>query len=741
MSMAAAFEPHHVPAHIEQLANRCVSTSAAGLVERLLDDCIKEGIAHVTRILPFQLVVANCNRGGYGVNHFDVQENVSDIAETHWHDKLFRGVASDIPAEDFKAVMDFNMTQVEASMGTLAPIEPQKSTHQTYCGGHTTQGMRSVLAKCPHWDTSLTIDGRLSLTRVAEKCEAFAHTISHGAEYVVIPSWFVKKFEGLDVAIQAAGNTGQNIAKIVNDPQMLQRVGGMLAGGRTWDHIKDEFKKTRPKNLEALPHMFNFLRKFPDQTLINMTITYIKATGDPKRRVDADVYDALQQDYKGALQAPRVRFGILACLYADEKPNLLSTGAIKGLARSDSKLAATLAADNALLEFSNKIKAIPEIKDNTFVWLSWTKLCADVAAMLCEKNTTDVAKVLSAMKRPSDYIIHIGHLQYLCVQRISDKLQVEVTNEFDEHKITMANTAAPPKKHDQQSQPVRGSEDISPQMMLEMGFKVGDVICLTKKDKNTDQENFKICSIENGKIGLMDDKSKQPATAVDLADFQQKKWKHAASDKSVWYTYEESHCQHHATPVIQSIIKSTAILAIHAAWHEEKLESEDLSIQVSPKTVVASKKFGINSLVLSPCTQSVQVKEVRAGESTPIFSVSGGVFLGTVSIDSKLHVVVASGVPPYVRKENCRNARTTTLVPYWMVDVTNNEAEANMKLSVDTSKHVIDTEDLTVKVPLMKNTKTLKVGDKLVLFVPSPIIPLPDPKQPALKRAKTTKDK
>ena len=219
---------HKLPEHLEALALQALETQAAGLVEKFLDDLVDAGIGHRSRIPCSKLVVARCNRGGYGINAFDVQDNTSDVASTHWYDKLFKGVCTDIEADEFDEVITFNCEQVAASNGILAPVEPYKATYQTLCGGHTTQGMKSVVAGCPHWDDELCVDGRLSIIMIEQKSPRYAEVIRLGAEYTIVPSWVLKKYPGLDNAIQAAGNTGQNIAKAINDPQMLQRVQQLL---------------------------------------------------------------------------------------------------------------------------------------------------------------------------------------------------------------------------------------------------------------------------------------------------------------------------------------------------------------------------------------------------------------------------------------------------------------------------------------------------------------------------------
>ena len=119
---------HQLPAEIEALARLAAETQAAGLVEKLLDDMITAGICHRSRVPCSKLVVHKCNRGGYGINAYDVQDNVSDIASTQWYDKLFKGVCTDIEADEFDAVIAFNQEQVAASNGVLALVEPSKAT-------------------------------------------------------------------------------------------------------------------------------------------------------------------------------------------------------------------------------------------------------------------------------------------------------------------------------------------------------------------------------------------------------------------------------------------------------------------------------------------------------------------------------------------------------------------------------------------------------------------------------------
>lgn len=340
---AAASSMVDVPADVDQLAKVCVETGAAGQVQQLLESCEALGIVYLQKLNCQQILVAKCNRGGDGVDFADVQENVSDIASIKFHQSLFKGLITDIPAPEYDEIVEFNTTMVNGSNGLLAPVEARKATHMSLWGGHTTQGFRCVKAGCPHWDSSLCVDGKLSIERVSQVCPRYADAILHGAEYKVVPSWFLKKYPGLDDAVQAAGNVIQNVSKSENDLQMLRKLLTKIKAGQSFDEIGRAFKKTRPKNIGALPHMFNFLRKFPDELLLNNMIMYCKAAAG-SRTIDGAVFDALQTDWKGVLQAPHIRYGILTAMYADKKPGLFGVAQIKAVG-SENNIRATVSAE------------------------------------------------------------------------------------------------------------------------------------------------------------------------------------------------------------------------------------------------------------------------------------------------------------------------------------------------------------------------------------------------------------
>ena len=721
-----------VPAEIDVLAKQCVETGAAGHVQLLLELCEAHGIAYTQKVNCAQIIVAACNRNGDGVDFSDVQENVSDIASIKFHQSLFKGLITDIPTAEYDDIIEFNTTMVNGSNGLLAPVEARKATHMSLWGGHTTQGFRTVRAGCPHWDTSLCVDGKLSILRVSQVCPRYADAIQNGAEYKVVPSWFLQKYPGLDDAVQAAGNVIQNVSKSETDLQMLRKLLNKIKAGQSFEQIKMAFKKTRPKNISALPHMFNFLRKFPDEMLINKMIMFCKnqSAGSQTRTIDGSIYDALQIDWKGALQAPNIRYGILTALYSDKKPGLLTVQHIKAIG-NDHSIKATISAEEDVKAMKNMIKGDSMVDSSTQAWLVWSQFLANTACMLVKKNTTDVDRMLESAKQKLDYLIHIGHLQCMCVNAINEKCDVKLTDKFDAHVVPVrGKVIATPQTI---AAHTRLADDLTESLMTELGFEVGQTIQATSKKQATEHV-YKIESMANGIITLVNTSLKNPGPAVEIASFQRKEWKTVATKESDMITYQEEHSQHAVTSIIQNVIKAQCTLKLYEAWNSETLQSGAVDVMVGQKGVVAKIDFKKDKLVLSPNSHMVSVRELKHNEKVPDMYGSAGVLLGTANVNGKTVVVTAASMHMHVKCDKSRSVKDTCIVPYWQVETTDNEDNSNMKLSENLSDFEICVDSFNVKVPLMRNTKPIKAGDKLVLLC---VKSDKHAEQPALKKQKT----
>ena len=109
--------------------------------------------------------------------------------------------------------------------------------------------------------------------------------------------------------------------------------------------------------------------------------------------------------------------------------------------------------------------------------------------------------------------------------------------------------------------------------------------------------------------------------------------------------------------------------------------------------------------------------------------------LGVTTINKKVHVVSAGSVSIHVKVDESRETRETHIVPFWKVERSDKAENCSMKLTLD-AKLEISIRDLeNIKIPLMKNSKSIKAGDRLVLFAPWTRPTAAE--QPALKKQKS----
>ena len=158
--------------------------------------------------------------------------------------------------------------------------------------------------------------------------------------------------------------------------------------------------------------------------------------------------------------------------------------------------------------------------------------------------------------------------------------------------------------------------------------------------------------------------------------------------------------------------------------------TDQVKVNENGKEVIACDSFAINKLVLAPNSHTVSLK-LKETPCTPVAYSKSGLYLGSSSIGGKIYVLTASPVRMVIKKdESSSKARDMLMVPFWMVETTEVESEANLKLSLELAKHVIDPNSPDVKIPLIRNHKSIKVDDRLVLYVK----PIPG----SAKKQKTT---
>ena len=543
-----------------------------------------------------------------------------------------------------------------------------------------------------------------------------------GPTYTYVPRRIFLKYPGLDLVAQASGNYLQNMSKQEHDVQLMLKIAGKLEQKMSWDSIKESVKKTKAKNLAALPGMFNFLRKFGGEGNMGWaraSATFIRGEVNTQRKIGPDVWDAMGLDVKGSSQLPRLRHGLLCLMYTDSSDRLVTPSDIKSLSSKDTSKAA-VEAEGAI---ESMFDAIAGSVNTPGIAQELGKFGATCAALVTHKKGADVITQITKEFNVEFDNLKLGHLQWLAIQQINKLLKTPITlgSEHLELEQKSSNSTQAPDLGSQIVKVRDAKADMTAVVMEDAGWKVGDVV----EHRDAPDVRWAITKFVSGQV-IMESRSEPKTTqTVAMEQFQEKQW---AQKKE-----KEDCVLPGTTPTIDStkeyqfnLIRSVGIVAIH----EAKAQQENItlcSVRLKPgKAVEVIEDVPKGKLQLAPLTTQLTITEKSKCKADFASFSPSSLFLGSFAVESKQYCMFAAGVT------SCEATakKDALLAPFWAVKTTDKESDANCKLSLNISDLKINPSKISswmenespttdvIKIPTIVSNKALKKGDTLTLFQP-----------------------
>ena len=249
------------------------------------------------------------------------------------------------------------------------------------------------------------------------------------------------------------------------------------------------------------------------------------------------------------------------------------------------------------------------------------------------------------------------------------------------------------------------------QLVKELGFELGDHVT-----RSQDKIYARIVGLEDEFVVLKVDEAEEDAEIqpgeyrVPSTSFLKKEWKKYTPKKDPILV--EGHARHYGpfTRDFQHmIVKARVALALGDVCTKHKNADSDIELTIKPSKVVKSmKEFGIGKLVLAPATTKISMS--LEGKMP-----SMNVPLGALATNHEGEKLFFSLCPM-----NLLNAEEKFISPFFFVQSSDDPDECNMELTPclasydQTSKK--SPENVVVKIPIMRNTKELQVGDSLVFY-------------------------
>lgn len=557
-----------------------------------------------------------------------------------------------------------------------------------------------------------------------------------GASWIWIPRLVFNHYAGLDAVAQASGNYLQNASKSEHDGQLIFKVIRQLEDNKPFDAIKEHVMKTRAKNLESLPGMFHFLRKYgslngKDMDIAKDTASYIRGESNSSRHIDADMWNRLSADIKGMQQHTRLRHGALAILYADANPSALTPNDIKNLGTKENQEKASKL-ESAIEEMNDSVRAVHANDGEVLAEL--VRFSAACYALLMNKPKVDViSKIVDTYNIEFDKL-QLGHLQWYLLEKVSAIKKCKNTD------TVFADFALKVRNKEVATNDAGGlrnnSADNTATILQDLGWKIGDHVQYKK-----DPALYKITKFANGTVHLI-------ATAVEKGklaekreapahEFQSRVWK---PSKEVETVVLDAGVQkpHQTDEYTLNLVRSMGFFALHEAKADQTSDDKCVIHLKPKKRVEVTENIAKGDLSIAPTSFRIDVTRVsKCVEGCESFAGSS-LFLGALSVNDNDYNVFAAGVTSSVPKDESPGQAPSSgtidksqgmQAAFWAIEVVHKESEANCALTPSVAK--IKPDNITswlggdcntadvFKVPMIVSTKNLKKGDSLKVFVPN----------------------
>ena len=365
-------------------------------INGLHDFLMSRNLAWKLRLTCDMVGVHHQNRDGIGCSAGHVQDLVSNIAAIGFVESEVKAICVEVPqASSGDVVRAFNKCLVQDAGGKLAPFDPASLRYASIVGSHTNQAFRAIRFNVAHPDGKLTVDGRLSMEKLAVIDPAWHTAISQGILWTVISHQVTEEFPQYAPLAQAAGNAAGQIASVEHELQLARKVNlaierVMRQSGQTqvsYSQVSGDILRSRPPNASSLPGIYSFVLKFGGGTgpdaFLQLTERHIRSHGYVNRTLGADLWQALAMELKSKTQhAPFRRMMIKLGLCGPER--ILTVTDVKRILTSKEGLQKIAEAEAMILQIAKLLK--PVVKEHQAFLTEMSQLEIQAAALVLQKH-------------------------------------------------------------------------------------------------------------------------------------------------------------------------------------------------------------------------------------------------------------------------------------------------------------------------------------------------------------------
>ncbi|CAE7242610.1 unnamed protein product [Symbiodinium microadriaticum] len=679
------------PENIETICGLLAKAEEGSIVQAITglhEYLLSEKLAFKLRLQCDMIGVHFNNRDGIGCSATHVGELISSIAAIGFVEKEVKAICIEVPSDRRgDQVRQFNDRLVTEAAGKLAPVSGQALRYASIVGSHTNQAFRAFKAGLEHSDSKVSVDGRLSMAKLATVDPEWHKCIEQGVEWLVISHSVTEHFPNYAGLAQAAGNTAGQVAAVEHELQLARKVNLAIQahlaknpGATTvaYQDVAGEILRSRPPCGSALPGIFIFVLKYgggvKDDSYMSMTERHVRAHGAPNRSLGNDFWTGLATEVKGKEQHVSWRHWLL---------KLAFSGAEKFVSVSDLKrafgrdlLGKVASAERSLADFLVLLKSLPMSPE--VVATTITEIEMSMAAIIlgkrkyCKHGTIDellheqalsfglpskwAPSVPSAASTPAASSKEVAGSSAAYMSRVFDVFVKELT---DVLALRLYDGAG---------------KLVNNARVIDMGFAVGMEVV-----RKADDAQGKILSISPDTVELQ---MSSGVCTVSAESFVENKWKkHTPKQEPQTLPDWWLSSPHASADFLATVVKAQVTIALQVQYDEFVKQEKSLEIFVKPSRDVQVKKpFAAQALRMPVASTRLDVR--AASSKAP----GGAVQLGSIK---------ASGVDDLLDECNC--------------EIWGPKGWEKQQLKANSSK---------IMLPFIRNFIRVEKGDSLILHRP-----------------------
>ena len=562
------------------------------------------------------------NRDSYGLTPKRCSDVVNGVATVGYDPSLVNGIVHDVKPTDMETYERANALESEKSNGFLAPVIPGTLKFFTLAASHFSQGGRLVIFKMKTETEVIASGGKFDMDALRQKDPAFARDLEEGIDYEFWPWWVFEHFPEIATVLQSGANASQTLAGEEPELQGFRKMHQLYTeqlkakGSCSLKDITREIVASNPVYKDKLQNMFGYYLKFGGSGGYD-TLEEIEGVAKRQKHVRTlsnELYFALQEDWKGRHQCPKIRAACFKLYLAHELEKAINPGDIRRLGSKDA-IVSTKDAERLVSEVRGLVGHITDQK----IRIAMDMFEMNVVCALLRKKPPGGITLKSPEHAAAifmDEVSEITKKPLLSDAWVSFKPDAseEKKKEKKDDKDKKDEKVILKRQYDSDGNLTDGSTI----MLRGAGFEIGNSFTHTKMKRqgtiqSIDDDGMVVCDVAGQEI------------KVQVSEFQSGEFARLdGSNRAEKYAEVFAYRTIVSTDWKNAVVKAGALLELEKlSKKHDKFLQRHVRVMVEPKkTVYAACDIPKDELVLVPTTPNVVCKKVTEGHQVSMFKVT-----------------------------------------------------------------------------------------------------------------------